>query len=259
MTHLNQDQIDRYLARIGLAGPLSPSAESLAAIQWAHLHSVPFENLDIVSLGRPLSLAIDGLFQKIVIEHRGGYCFELNGLLAVLLESLGYSVARKGGWFAEDADPFDHLLLEVTVPGDRRNWYADVGAGRSNPDYPIPLGENDPDGRWRTRFAEGLWRAEELSTENEWRPVLHWRPETRSLGDFRARCHYFETDPASFFRQGSIVSMRGEGGRITLAEGTLITTLDGVRTERELGEPGEIRRVLQSRFGIDLPAGLTIG
>ena len=59
---------------------------------------------------------------------------------------------------------------------------------------------------------------EELTTEGEWRPVLHWLPETRSLGDFRARCHYFETDPASFFRQGSIVSVRGEGGRITLAK-----------------------------------------
>ena len=107
MTHLNQDQIDRYLARIGLAGPLSPSAENLAAIQWAHLHTVPFENLDIVSLGRTLSLAIEDLYQKIVIEHRGGYCFELNGLLAVLLESLGFDIARKGGWFAEDslADP----------------------------------------------------------------------------------------------------------------------------------------------------------
>lgn len=34
---------------------------------------------------KPISLELDDLFRKIVINHRGGYCFEMNGLFAGVL------------------------------------------------------------------------------------------------------------------------------------------------------------------------------
>ncbi|MBM4134645.1 MAG: arylamine N-acetyltransferase [Nitrospira sp.] len=57
----------------------------------AHASTVPFENLD-VHLGLPISLNPSVLFKKIVHERRGGYRFELNGLFAMILEQLGYTV-----------------------------------------------------------------------------------------------------------------------------------------------------------------------
>lgn len=88
--HAPSQEIRAYLSRIGFHGPLDGSANTLAALQEAHVHSVPYENLDILR-GIPLSLEIPDLFRKIVKNRRGGYCFELNGLFAWLLECLGLS------------------------------------------------------------------------------------------------------------------------------------------------------------------------
>src|SRR5260221_3367797 len=133
-----------YLERIGYQGPLNPNAETLRALHVAHLYTVPFENLDI-GLGRPLSLELPALFDKIVTGRRGGFCYELNGLFAWLLQSLGYGVthlsARTKSPDGSFGPEFDHLALRVVCPqagGDPvqpwlsdEPWLADVGFGDS--------------------------------------------------------------------------------------------------------------------------------
>src|SRR5690242_9417454 len=108
--------IAAYLQRIGYSGSRVPSADALRALHVAHLQAVPFENLDI-HLRRPISLDPERLFQKIVLERRGGFCYELNGLFAALLRALGFQVTYLS---ASDAHadggygpPFDHLALLV--------------------------------------------------------------------------------------------------------------------------------------------------
>jgi N-hydroxyarylamine O-acetyltransferase len=80
-----------YLERIGYAGSLEANLANLEALAWAHLTSVPFENFD-VHLGRAIKLDVDTLTTKIVKRKRGGFCYELNGLFALLLRDLGYRV-----------------------------------------------------------------------------------------------------------------------------------------------------------------------
>ncbi|MEO6393687.1 MAG: arylamine N-acetyltransferase, partial [Pyrinomonadaceae bacterium] len=128
---LSKDQLDRYLTRIGYAGSTEVSPQTLRDLQLAHLYSVPFENLDI-SAGRYIRLDLDRLFEKIVNERRGGFCYELNGLFSAMLRSLGFSVdrlaagvANKSGGFGPK---FDHLTLLVHLP---EPYLADVGFGDS--------------------------------------------------------------------------------------------------------------------------------
>lgn len=54
--------------------------------------AVPFENLDVL-LDRTLSLELPALEQKIVHDHRGGYCYEQNTLFGAVLRLLGFRVA----------------------------------------------------------------------------------------------------------------------------------------------------------------------
>lgn len=42
--------------------------------------TVPFENIDVQN-GKPISVDIDALFNKIVHDKRGGFCYELNSFL----------------------------------------------------------------------------------------------------------------------------------------------------------------------------------
>ncbi|MCS6290973.1 MAG: arylamine N-acetyltransferase [Nitrospira sp.] len=63
------------LARIGYQGLLVPSIETLRGLHLSHVLAVPFENLDI-HLGHLISLDPSVLFRTIVINRRGGYCFD---------------------------------------------------------------------------------------------------------------------------------------------------------------------------------------
>ena len=94
-------RVAQYLRRIGYDGPTDGSAAALAALQQAHLCTVPYENFDILR-GQPLSLNPDALFEKIVTHRRGGYCFELNGLFGWLLKALGYPVTEYFARFLKD-------------------------------------------------------------------------------------------------------------------------------------------------------------
>src|SRR5689334_19143407 len=55
----------KYLARIGYDGPIRADIETLRALQFAHMQTVPFENLDI-SLGRKIRLDEAGLWNKLI-------------------------------------------------------------------------------------------------------------------------------------------------------------------------------------------------
>ena len=82
-----------YLSRIGLELPedFVPDSENLKKLQFAHCTAVPYENIDMMR-GIPTSLEPEALYKKIVVNRRGGLCFELNGAFGWLLRQLGYGV-----------------------------------------------------------------------------------------------------------------------------------------------------------------------
>ena len=123
--------LDRYFARIGYSGPAQVDLDTLNAVMQAQAQSVPFENLDVL-LRRPIELSLDALERKIVTEHRGGYCFEQNGLLLHVLRAIGFQVtplsARVRYQRPRDYTPArTHLFLSVQIDGTP--WVADVGVG----------------------------------------------------------------------------------------------------------------------------------
>lgn len=72
-----------------------------------------FENLDVYAR-KPISLERDSLFRKIVINHRGGYCFsEMNGLF--------YGGADRNGLFGQQPsgpvyrNGFDHSAIQILI------------------------------------------------------------------------------------------------------------------------------------------------
>lgn len=91
-----------YLARIEYRGPLATDLACLSAIHRQHLLAIPYEDLD-VQLGRPLDLDPERIFEKIVTGRRGGWCYEMNGLLCWALREIGFEVQRMvGGRDARD-------------------------------------------------------------------------------------------------------------------------------------------------------------
>jgi N-hydroxyarylamine O-acetyltransferase len=118
-----------YLQRIGYSGSVSADSETLRNLHRAHLFTVPFENLDI-GWGRRIQVEEQAFVRKIVAQHRGGFCYELNGAFAALLRTLGFKVtllsARVPRVHGDYGPEFDHLTLRVDL---NEPWLADVGFG----------------------------------------------------------------------------------------------------------------------------------
>lgn len=251
---LSNEQAAAYLARIGISGRPGPSAETLRELQVQHLRTVPFENLSI-HLGEPISLDPDDMYAKIVDRRRGGFCYELNGLFALLLRTLRFdvdllscSVHMNRGF----GPPFDHMALLVGIPGERARWLADVGFGRHSA-YPLrpdtAEDQDDPNGVFRlTTTPSG-----DIDVQLD--GAMKYRTETRprALKDFEPTCWWQQTAPASHFRAGPVCSrLTDTFGMITLAERTVVTTEDGNRTERTLDSDADVLATYEKEFGFTL-------
>lgn len=259
---LATEVLSAYLARIGVSEPpTAPTWEALATLQRAHLTHVPFENLDI-GLGRPIRLDHESVVRKVVSERRGGYCFELNGLFATLLTTMGYAaellsarVSRAGGGLSEE---FDHLALLVRSPHLSKPHLVDVGFGDAFLD-PLPLedGFRRPEGDKAVGLARtetDTWAYREDHGPG-WEIQYLFSTRPRRLADFEDRNRWQQTSPESRFTRSRVASRVAGAGRVTLTISAgrprLITTERGARSERNLAV-GEVAGVLDRDFGISL-------
>ena len=254
-----------YLKRMNYQGSIEPTLQTLQALQMAHLLAIPFENLSI-HYGQPIILQEEALYDKIVKRHRGGFCYELNGLFAWLLQQLGFSVtllsagvANADGGFGPE---FDHLTLLVHQL-DGSDWLADVGFGdsfRQPLRFEADMEQDGADGRMyrlQRESVEGDEKKREYwilqqSSADQWESQHRFTLQPHALTDFTEMCHYQQTSPASHFTQKRICSLATPTGRITLSDLLLITTLYGERQEQLLSSEEKYFAALAEQFGIVL-------
>jgi N-hydroxyarylamine O-acetyltransferase len=248
-----------YLKRIGRSGYVQPDARTLRGLQTAHMRSVPFENLDI-GLERPIRIDLKSLWRKIVLEGRGGFCYELNGLFAWLLKQVGFEVnhlnARVFDREGSLGMDFDHLALLVQVPGRSERWLVDVGWGDSFIE-PLSLETRDEQVQglraYRLEHTSEGYTVWQRNYDGSWeRHYFFDLQPHRFPEEYEAACLYHQTSPKSSFTRGSIISRATRDGRISLEDGRLIVTQNGRRTERELSSEGEYDALLKEHFGVVL-------
>jgi N-hydroxyarylamine O-acetyltransferase len=133
--------VQDYLDRIGFSGPTAVDLDTLTALQRAHMSTVPFENIAVWQ-GEPVSTEVSWSIPKIVERGHGGWCFELNGAFAALLESLGFTVRRLAAAVLLDGPNqiVDHATLEVQLD---EPFLVDVGFGESFT-RPLRLNSREP-------------------------------------------------------------------------------------------------------------------
>ncbi len=247
---------DAYLARIGYEGPVGPSIETLRALHRAHVLTVPFENLDI-HLGRPISLEPIDLFQKIVFAKRGGYCFELNGLFALLLEDLRFTVTRLAArvlYGAEGVRPKSHQLLLVQL--GETAWMVDVGFGGNGLLEPLRLAVEYEERQGIDRFrlitherGEYLLQCE---IDGAWANLYSFGLDPCLPVDYTFANYYHSHSPDSLFTQKRISTMPTPEGRKTFVDSLLkVRGREGTH-ELHVTSEDEGRQLLQQHFGLTI-------
>lgn len=250
--------LDAYFARIGYAGPRKATLETLRALHALHPAAIAFENLDPL-MRRPVPLDLASLQTKLILQGRGGYCFEQNGLFAQVLIALGFRVATLAARVMMGRTSGNtrrsHMLLKVEM--EEGAYLADVGFGGQASSGPLRLdtGEEQmtPHGPYRLARTGDYFEAQAI-VEGEWKSLYRFSLEEQTQEDHEMANWYISSHPDSEFTSRLMVARLPPGRRLGLFNNQFtIRHADGTVERRDLRSAEEIADVLASEFAIALP------
>jgi N-hydroxyarylamine O-acetyltransferase len=248
-----------YLRRIGYDAAPAADFDTLLQLQRAHLAHIPYENLD-VQLGRQLTLDPKDAFAKLVTHGRGGWCYEMNGLFAWVLEAIGFRIMPMTGAVMRSERGAsaigNHLVLAVDLD---QPYLVDVGLG-DGPSEPIPLRSGIYRQSWRTvrleQLAEGWWRFHNVETALA--PSFDFQHRPADWAVLQQRCHWQQTSPDSRFVQNAICLRHTPSSIIALVGRVLKTIDEHETTDQLIGSANSYAETLRTVFGISLPEAASL-
>ena len=248
--------IKRYLNRINYNGDLTLNLDTLKRLQVSHILNVPFENLDI-HYGHHINLDIDKIYQKIVENNRGGFCYELNGLFNKLLKMIGFEtkiVSARVYDSKKDSfgDEYDHLAIIVILNKDE--YLVDVGFGEFT-FYPLKLQTNilqkDPRGNFIIEEIENDYYKVSKVDGDAKSIEYKFSKKERELNEFTKMCKYHQTNSNSHFTQKRLITKPTSSGRITITGNNVKITESGKEIKEFQFEEHEFGEQLEKWFDIN--------
>lgn len=246
--------LDDYLNRVGFVGDLTPNASTLAALMRCQLFTVPFENLD-VQAGKIVSLVPEDVVDKIVYHQRGGYCYEVNGLLAMALTALGfeYTIVGARPMFYPARRPRTHMVLAVKADDDV--WLCDTGFGSFGIRAPLALSEVDKTIQQDDDFFRLLKNNDQYTmqalVDGEWTSQYGFDLYPHEIIDFVPANFYNSKHPDAIFVQKLLVVKHNSKGRHILLGNRHKTIEQGKTAILDLTD-AEVKVLLKTQFGLDV-------
>ncbi len=258
--------LDAYFARIGYSGPRTVTPETVHAITAHHAMAIPFENLDIL-LGRTIAVEPQAVERKLVHEKRGGYCFEQNHLLLLVLQSLGFDAAPLSGrvrWQRprDFIPPRTHLFVRLRIGGE--TWLTDVGVGGASLTSAIRFQcdtEQTTPHEMRRIIRENERFFHQMRIGREWHDVYEFTGEEMPPIDREVGNWWTSTNPNSKFRQNMMVARAGPNGTRFTLNNREFTHRRGseILEQRDIENPDELLELLAKAFHLFFPAGTHFG
>ncbi|KAB1231179.1 arylamine N-acetyltransferase family protein [Chryseobacterium viscerum] len=252
---MDELKIEKYLERIHYSGEVETNLETLRKIHQLHPKYIPFENIDSYT-GTVPSLEVNDIFKKLVIDSRGGYCYEQNLLLSEVLRYLGFNVKLQLGrvvWGRQEDSiaAQTHLLLIVDFEG--KKYVVDCGFGTATLTTPILLDEEGqqqtPNGIFKISHKEEtytLWMWKE-----QWLPVYRFILEHVEHADLDISNWYLSTHPDSHFKNKLILSKVDENVRYTYTDRVLnIRSDNGAKESISIENEMQLYEILLNTFGL---------
>jgi Arylamine N-acetyltransferase len=264
---LDKSKLEKYFTRIGLVYADYESKprdfKMLCELQLAHVTTIPYENLDIIRK-IPLSLDEEALYAKIIDNHRGGYCFEVNGLYGSMLRALGFGVTD---YFArylrgETGIPMRrHRVLKVEAADE--TFMCDIGIGQPAPRYPVKMavGLHQPQFGETYKFEKEDffgWVLYDLHN-GSWRKTFSFTEEEQVAIDYAAASTWCELHPDSPFNKDVMMAIKTVSGRKSI-DGRTFKIFNSITNESENVDVKEnlndddIKQILAEHFGINYDA-----
>ncbi len=292
---LNQEQVKKYFERIGQSklfeafqrGEAKPSHGTLRDIFFHHALTFPFENLDMHNVlndpKEPTTIKLNAIFEKMVLNRRGGYCFETNELLRQVLKFLKFDVKTFNAgvhWLKTKKILPCHEVLIVTLDGDE--YLVEPGFGSPSPLEPLlfrkqgklyeqeQVFEQHDVKRFRFMIDEdGEFHLQgQVSTpwwpQDPWKPLYSFKTESPCNADVFIKCNQkVSTTEESPFLDRLIVTIPFKiddinTGRKTLMQDSFKVSTPAGDKKTVVQSQDHFFELLASEFNIKLPAGSSL-
>lgn len=265
---LDPSQIETYLKTLNVSPNATPDVETLSSLVYAHQTTIPFSSAGTYHCEAAPNLEPGVVFDKVIAEKRGGYCFEMNLIFKELLLGLGYDsypvlcrVCIPGNTIRL---PLTHEGIITTVDGMR--YYTDVGFGG-----PVAAGalalddgvEQTIQGEtYRMRTIDECWWAlERLSSqviegltegaEDPWVTVIELctaRAEDQDFSPLSAFC----AQPGARFHESIVLNLRTPSGNYAFDGEALTIRENGEKHVIQLADEAARNAAIEEYFGIKL-------
>jgi N-hydroxyarylamine O-acetyltransferase len=243
-----------YFQRIDLKA-CEPTLEGLYALQRAQMSSIPFEDIEPF-LGQVPDLSPGSIWTKLVLQKRGGYCFELNHLFGWALEYVGFRVrpmlarvrmgAAVGGIRA-------HLAWIVTLA--ERDWLVDAGFGG-----PGPLGLIDLSDRHPQTLPNGVFRLRddqatrevvlERQSSSRWFPLFGFDEAPFTTADIEGANFLCARSPVQPFGANLMMSMHRPDGYVSVMNRAVKVEWSASTQTWDIDSSAGLERVMTELFGL---------
>ncbi len=245
---------EKYLQRINCTKGLEPNLTTLRKLQRNHLLHVPFENLDI-HRNVPIALSMERIFDKVVNQNRGGFCYELNGLFFTLLKTIGFEVKMVSARVFDQekgyGKEYDHLAIIANIEGVE--YLIDVGFGEfAFEPLRLRLGtpQKDERGEYQIDNYENGYLMVSKITDERQTPEYIFKNKKRGFMEFEKMCAYHQTSPNSHFTRKRLITIPTENGRITITKNKLKIREFDLTTETVLESETEFEKELWDKFKV---------
>lgn len=251
--------IDLYLKRIGLNTLPSPNVEGLHSLAKAQSSGITFENLDVLA-NIPIRIDLESISEKILKSGRGGYCFELNGLLGNALQAAGFTFEPRLArvtYRRPEPGPKTHLVYVVKI--ENQNWLVDVGFGGPGLIEPALFEANTEFEQNGTLFRFVLEKNGEFhlqrKTMDEWIGIYMVTHEPVMPIDLEVVNHFVSTWERSPFRSIFMCVSPRKNGVLTI-HGQDLVHLDhnlNAVARRTIQDLADLKEIMNSQFHIQVP------
>lgn len=251
---LTADQLDAYLAKIGIDRPVALDIHGLSKLQRAHLTGFTWEALDAF-MGWSSPIAPADIFTKMVEGRRGGWCFEMNGLFGAALRALGFRVTRLCGCVDRpklgDVAVGNHLTLRVDLD---RPYLAEVGAADALIE-PVPLAVGPISQRG---FAFAIEATDDgwLRFHNHPQGIartIDFKPDHGDEAAMAAMHGWLMHDPGSPFTNALAVFRHTGGGYVSLQNDCLRKVTAASVHEKRVTSADHLADIFETVFDLDVP------
>jgi N-hydroxyarylamine O-acetyltransferase len=252
---MDKEKLGKYLERIHYSREMQAGIKVLRQIHQLHPKYIPFENIDPYT-GKVPSLDLNDIFEKLVVQSRGGYCYEQNLLLHDVLKTIGFNTELQLArvlWRRDENSKTGRTHLLQTVSIEKQIYLVDCGFGIVTLTAPILLNEEKPQ-----QTPNGLFKISKKDDgyilwfwKENWLPVYRFVLGNVETADLEIANWYLSAHPESNFKKNLILSKVDENARYTYSDHTLnIRYNNGEKESVNIDNDSQLFDILNITFGL---------